>query len=78
MEQHSVQLAAGRVVTVFRDPPKPTDKKKSTKPPHHDIDMCCVTWAWMSDRDLAGELLKRAGVKRVVVTSKGNVTELQN
>lgn len=75
MDKHSVHLAAGRTITVWREIPKTTEKKKSTKPPNHDIDMCCVTWAWKSDEELADELMKRVGVVRAVVEFGGRVTE---
>ena len=67
-----VGLSGGRVVVVQRGKLKPeTEKKKSTKPPHHDIAMACVCYAWMAVNELAAELLKREAVEHVSITGPG-------
>jgi hypothetical protein len=67
----NVPISGGRIVTVMRGKLSPdAQKKKSSKPPHHDIVMACVSSAWMTVNELAGELLKREAVERVAIVGK--------
>ena len=73
----NVPISGGRIVTVMRGKLSPdAQKKKSSKPPHHDIVMACVCSTWMAVNELAVELLKREAVEHVSITGPGLAYEI--
>lgn len=77
MTKIDVSISGGRMVSVMRGKLSPdTEKKKSTKPPNHDIAMACVCFSWMAVNELASELMKREAVEHVSITGPGLAYEL--